>query len=294
MLTHAHPEAESCLSAGSPGASLWDASVAAAQARGETVSLYAPPAQTPHPAKLYTGFGLEQEPAQPRPLADSFLQIDRCAAHLCLLLAAHESCRVLGLSCPTMQQSGFLLHRDSVAPQHVMPGTILAGRKNHVHCGSPRSTQVVASNAEVLCRIDFAAPAPAPGGGELSIRTLKQGDGDRQPHYWDSAQGTDLAAEAPLLDWGEVPPSSAVGASPAAMPAEATPTPAPHYWDATEPVSLEAPSPSSEDAPQGSDPQIYEHHWRMPNQAFGKVPDDGTFPAQVRRHPLECWNHGAP
>lgn len=72
------------MSAGSPGASLWSASVAAAQARGETVSLYTPPAQTPQAAKLYTGFGLERDPAQPRPLADSFLQIDRCAARPCI------------------------------------------------------------------------------------------------------------------------------------------------------------------------------------------------------------------
>ena len=68
------------MTAGSPGASLWDTSVAAAQAGGVSVSLYAPPAETPQASKLYTGWGLEQEPAQAQPLADSFLQIDRCAA----------------------------------------------------------------------------------------------------------------------------------------------------------------------------------------------------------------------
>ena len=57
--------------------------MAAAQARGETVSLYTPPAQTPQAAKPFTGFELEQRPAQARPMADSFLQIDRCAACLC-------------------------------------------------------------------------------------------------------------------------------------------------------------------------------------------------------------------
>ena len=72
------------MAAGSPGASLWDTSVAAARAQGESVSLYAPPAQTPRAPKLYTGWGLEQEPAQARPLADSFLQIDRYAACSCI------------------------------------------------------------------------------------------------------------------------------------------------------------------------------------------------------------------
>ena len=104
------------------------------------------------------------------------------------------------------------------------------------------------------------------------------------PHYWDSAQGADLAAEAPSLDWG-VPQSSAIGASPAAMPAAGTPKPASHYWDASEPPSVEASGLSSVDVPQGSNPQIYEHRWRMPNQAVGRVPDDGVFPAQVQHHP---------
>ena len=189
------------------------------------------------------------------------------------------------MSCPSIAAVKFLPCGHSAPVQQVMPEAALAGRNNHVHRGFPRYTQVVASNGELLCRIDFAAPAPAPGGGELSIRTLKQGDGDRPPHYWDSAQGTDLAAEAPLLDWG-VPQSSAVGASPAAMPTGASPQPDRHYW--------EAPSPSSEDAPQGSHPQIYEHRWRMPDQAFGKVPEDGTFPAQVWRHALEFPDHDAP
>ncbi|CAL5228419.1 g11551 [Coccomyxa viridis] len=190
---------------GSPGASLWDTSVAAAQAGGVSVSLYAPPAETPQASKLYTGWGLEQEPAQAQPLADSFLQIDR---------------------------------------------------------------------------LDFPAPAPAPAGGDWTIRTLKQRDGERQPHYWDSAQGADLAAEAPSLDWG-VPQSTHVGASPAAVPVGNTPKLVPHYWDATEPVSAAAPSSAPKDVPQGSHSQIFEHRWRMPNQAVSRVPADGTFPAQM-------------
>ena len=65
------------------------------------------------------------------------------------------------------------------------------------------------------------------------------------------------------------------------MPAGGTPKLVPHYWDATEPVSAAAPSPAPQDVPQGSNPQIYEHRWRMPNQAVSRVPGDGTFPAQV-------------
>ena len=80
------------------------------------------------------------------------------------------------------------------------------------------------------CRIEFPAPPAAPDGAESSIRTLKQGDGEKPRHYWDSAQGTDLAAEAPSLDWG-VPQSGAVRASSVAMPAGRPPKPAPHYWD---------------------------------------------------------------
>ncbi len=142
---------------------------------------------------------------------------------------------------------------------------------------------VVISCQRDLCRVDFPAPAPAPSGGDWTIRTLKQGDGERAPHYWDSAQGADLAAEAPNLDWG-VPQSTPLGASPAAMPAGGTPRLVPHYWDATEPVATAVPSPVPKDVPQGSNLQIYEHRWRMPNQAVGRVPADGTFPAQVQHH----------
>ena len=71
-----------CICAESSGGSLWDTSVAAAQARGETVSLYTPPAQTPQAAEPFTGFGLKQRPAPARPMADSFLQIDRYPACL--------------------------------------------------------------------------------------------------------------------------------------------------------------------------------------------------------------------
>ena len=206
-----------------------------------------------------------------------------------------------------------------------------------VHCIFLWYTQVNVSSVEFLCRIEFPAPAAAPDGAEVSVRTLKQGDGEAPPHYWDSPQGADLAAEAPSLDWGlpqssaagaspmampaaggpkaaphywdsaqgadlaaeapsldwGLPESSAVGASPAAMPAGGTPKAAPHYWDATEPVSMEAPSPSPVDVPQGSNPQIYEHRWRMPNQAVGRLPDDGIFPTQVQHHPPEGAHHHA-
>ena len=67
--------------AGSAGGSLWDKSVAAASLRGESASLYPSTAQGPLAAKPFTGFGLEQRPASERPVADSFLQIDRCAPH---------------------------------------------------------------------------------------------------------------------------------------------------------------------------------------------------------------------
>lgn len=43
------------------------------------MSLYAPAAQGSQPNKPYTGFGLEQQPSQNRPQADSFLQLDGCA-----------------------------------------------------------------------------------------------------------------------------------------------------------------------------------------------------------------------
>ena len=105
------------MSAGSPGPSLWSASVAAAQARGESASLYAPPMQTPQAAKLYTGFGLEQEPAQARPLADSFLQIDRCAAPPCTPpvhngILKGEGVLLPGIFTVRVEATGGLLHLE--------------------------------------------------------------------------------------------------------------------------------------------------------------------------------------
>ena len=51
-----------------------------ASLKGESASLYPSPPQGPLAAQPFTGFGLEQRPASARPIADSFLQIDRCAS----------------------------------------------------------------------------------------------------------------------------------------------------------------------------------------------------------------------
>ena len=125
-----------------------------------------------------------------------------------------------------------------------------------------------------LRRIDLPSPAAAPGGSDLTIRTLKQGDGEQPPHYWDSAQGADLAAEAPLPDW-EIPPSTS------AMPAGGSPEKGSHYWDESEDVSRGASSSSEEVVAQGRDPYIYEHRWSMPRQ------DASTLQTQVRQPSVE-------
>ena len=65
----------------------------------------------------------------------------------------------------------------------------------------------------------------------MLIRTLQQGIGEEPPHYRDSVQGADLAAESPILDWGR--PLSA-----AATPAGGSPETDPHHGDASEDVSM--------------------------------------------------------
>ena len=118
----------SCVGAGSPAASLWDASVAAAQARGESVSLYAPPAQTPQAPKLYTGWGLEQEPAQARSMASSFLQIDRCAACFRIPLMHYRCTRALcSLRDWKSLRCGPLRREDSGAPRALLLENAMTG-----------------------------------------------------------------------------------------------------------------------------------------------------------------------